>query len=150
LTLVSTRPQLAALLLAPAALTLAAVIVARADVGAAGAQDRSSGWHIPQDAADEKSPLADSPEIVAKGKKIFESKCRRCHGSTGVGNGPDADPNDPPGNLTDARRASRNPDGVMFYKIWNGRSDPKMPAFKTDISRDDVWTVIQYVKTLRR
>ena len=38
----------------------------------------------------------------------------------------------------------------MFYKIWNGRRDPKMPAFKTDISREDVWTVIQYVKTLRR
>jgi CubicO group peptidase (beta-lactamase class C family) len=31
----------------------------------------------------------------------------------------------------------------MFYKIWNGRSKPKMPPFKTDISREDVWTVIQ-------
>jgi mono/diheme cytochrome c family protein len=147
---VSARAHLAALLLAPAALTLTTVIAARADVGAEVLQSHSSGWHIPQDAADEKSPLAESPELVAKGKKIFESKCRRCHGSTGVGNGPDADPDHPPGDLTDGRRASRNPDGVMFYKIWNGRSDPKMPAFKTDISREDVWTVIQYLKTLRK
>jgi hypothetical protein len=69
---------------------------------------------------------------------------------TGKGDGPDADPNHAPSDLTDARRALRNPDGVMFYKIWNGRAKPKMPAMKTDIARIDVWTVIHFVKTLRR
>jgi hypothetical protein len=39
---------------------------------------------------------------------------------------------------------------VMFYKIWNGRTKPKMPAMKADISPADVWAVIQYVKTLRK
>jgi hypothetical protein len=29
----------------------------------------------------------------------------------------------------DGRTSSlRNPDGVMFYKIWNGRAKPRMPA----------------------
>ena len=46
--------------------------------------------------------------------------------------------------------ASRNPDGVMFYKVWNGRKNPKMPAFKSEMTRDDIWTVIQYAKTLRK
>jgi len=50
----------------------------------------------------------------------------------------------------DRRAAARNPDGVMFYKIWNGRANPKMPAMKTDITRADVWTLIHYVKTLRK
>jgi hypothetical protein len=68
----------------------------------------------------------------------------------GSGHGPEADPDHPPADLTDARRASRNPDGVMFYKIWNGRAKPKMPPMKTDISRIDVWRVIHYVKTLRK
>jgi hypothetical protein len=27
---------------------------------------------------------------------------------------------------------------------------PKMPAMKMDITRDDVWIVINYVKTLRK
>ena len=52
--------------------------------------------------------------------------------------------------MTDRRLASRNPDGVMFYKIWTGRAKPKMRAMKTDITRADVWTVMHYVKTLRK
>ena len=54
------------------------------------------------------------------------------------------------GSLRFARLASRNPDGVMFYEIWNGRARPKMPAMKTDITQADVWAVVRYVKTLRK
>jgi hypothetical protein len=38
----------------------------------------------------------------------------------------------------------------MFYKIWNGRTKPKMPGMKAEIDPVDVWTIIHYVKTLRR
>src|SRR5688572_21608969 len=110
----------------------------------------SDGWQIPAAAATETNPMPATPAILAKGQELYKGKCQKCHGPTGTGNGPDADPDQPPGNLTDGKRAVRNPDGVMFYKIWNGRTKPKMPAFKTDISREDVWTVIHYVKTLRR
>lgn len=108
------------------------------------------GWQIPPTAATEANPIAASPDVIAKGKNLFHSKCERCHGATGVGNGPDADPEHMPDNLTDASRAARNPDGVMYYKIWNGRKKPKMPAFKSDLAQNDVWTVIHYVKTLRK
>lgn len=113
------------------------------------AQSDSDGWQIPGGAADLANPIALTDSVMSKGRDIYRSKCQRCHGRTGTGNGPDADRQRPPGDLTDARRASRNPDGVMFYKIWNGRSRPRMPAFKTDITRDDVWTVIHYIKSLR-
>jgi len=110
----------------------------------------SEGWQIPAAAASEANPIPVTPAILAKGQGIYKGKCQKCHGPTGTGNGPDADPDQPPGNLTDAKRAGRNPDGVMFYKIWNGRSKPKMPAFKSEMSREEAWTVIHYVKTLRR
>ena len=109
----------------------------------------SDGWLIPVTAAKEASPISATPAAIAKGKEIFLAKCRRCHGATGKGNGPEADPEHPPGDLTDASRASRNPDGVVFYKIWNGRAKPKMPALKSDMSRDEAWTVVHYIKTLR-
>jgi mono/diheme cytochrome c family protein len=109
------------------------------------------GWTIPAGAAQEPNPLTSSPEVLAKGKEIFEKKCQKCHGKTGKGDGPDADPDEPPDDLTDASRASRNPDGVMFYKVWNGRKSPKMPSFKTEgLSKDEVWTVVTYAKSLRQ
>lgn len=110
----------------------------------------SEGWQIPEGAAEERNPVPADPAGLARGRELYRAKCQRCHGADGKGRGPDADPNHAPSDLTDGRRASRNPDGVMFYKIWNGRSRPKMPAMKADISRVEVWTIIQYVKTLRR
>jgi mono/diheme cytochrome c family protein len=113
------------------------------------AQSPRAGWQIGDDALDLKNPIALSPAVVSKGADLYRAKCQRCHGRSGRGNGPDADLDSPPRDLTDGTRAGRNPDGVLFYKIWNGRTNPRMPAFKTDVSRDDVWTIVHYIKTLR-
>jgi mono/diheme cytochrome c family protein len=114
------------------------------------APDVSEGWQVPVGAEGEQNPVPIDAAVLARGQGLYRSKCQRCHGADGKGRGPEADPRHPPADLTDARRASRNPDGVMFYKIWNGRAKPKMPAMKADIARTDVWTLIHYVKTLRR
>ncbi len=111
--------------------------------------DDDGGWQIPPTAARETNPIPANDQMLAKGKDLFKSKCQKCHGPLGKGDGPDADPKHKPGNLSDSGRASRNPDGVMFYKVWNGRKNPKMPAFKSELTRDEIWTVIQYAKTLR-
>lgn len=133
-------------------LVLAATLVAGRVVLASlqGQPGDTAGWQIPAGAAAEVNPVEATPAVLAKGKEIYKAKCQRCHGPKGTGNGPDADEDHPPGDLTNAKRASRNPDGVMFYKIWNGRKNPKMPAQKTELTKQDVWTVIQYAKTLRR
>jgi mono/diheme cytochrome c family protein len=110
---------------------------------------RAEGWLIPETAATERSPVPVTAAMIEKGKSFYLSKCRRCHGQDGTGRGPDADPAHAPSELTDARRASRNPDGVMFYKIWNGRANPRMPAMKSEISQADVWAIVSYIKTLR-
>jgi len=127
-------------------------LVAAANVvGVAGqVPDASDGWHIPEGAAAEQSPVPASIAVIARGKGLYQSKCQRCHGPDGSGRGPEADQDHPPADLTDARRASRNPDGVMFYKIWNGRAKPRMPAMKSEVSAAEVWAIVHYVKTLRK
>ena len=110
----------------------------------------SEGWQIPSSAATERNPIAIDPSVLARGRNLYRSKCQRCHGAEGKGDGPDGDPKHAPADLRDAGRALRNPDGVMFYKIWNGRTKPKMPAMKAEITQNDVWSLIHYVKTLRR
>jgi mono/diheme cytochrome c family protein len=119
-------------------------------VPAGEAPGRSEGWQIPEGAERQRNPVAADAVVIANGQRLFRTKCQRCHGLDGAGRGPEADPDHPPGDLTDAGRAARNPDGVMFYKIWNGRTRPKMPAMKSELDAMEVWTVIHYVKTLRR
>lgn len=111
--------------------------------------DRSDGWQIPPNAQAETSPVSATPDALARGRELYRGKCARCHGPGGKGDGADADPDRKPADLTDSSRAPRNPDGVMFYKVWNGRKEPKMPAFKTELSKTEVWTVIHFVKTFR-
>jgi mono/diheme cytochrome c family protein len=52
--------------------------------------------------------------------------------------------------LTNPKRAERNSDGVVFYKVWNGRRKPKMTAFKEELTEEQVWSVVAYVQTLRK
>jgi mono/diheme cytochrome c family protein len=119
---------------------------------AAGGQGRPNpnGWQIPENAASEVNPIKESPAVLKKGEGLYKQYCNRCHGAEGTGNGEDANPDEKPSDLSDAKRAPRNPDGVLFYKVWNGRKKPEMPAFKSKMTKDEVWTLIHYVKTLRK
>ena len=111
---------------------------------------RPGGWTLPQGADQEKNPLNGDSQALETGKQLFDKKCKRCHGPGGKGDGPDADPDHQEDmDLTVARRAVRNPDGVVFYKIWNGRQKPKMPAQKNDLTKEQVWAIVSYVQTLR-
>jgi mono/diheme cytochrome c family protein len=106
----------------------------------------AAGWQIPSTALGEHSPLMPTPGVLKRGKDLFGSNCQKCHGPEGRGNGPYADPDHPPADLT----ASTSADGVMFYKVWNGRKAPTMPAFKSQLTKDEIWTVIEYAKSLRK
>jgi mono/diheme cytochrome c family protein len=140
-------------------LTLAAIVLALAVASRAPrlfAQDapakpNPAGWQIPAEADTLKSPLTVDDKVLTSGKAIFKDKCERCHGPAGLGDGPDADP-DAMGDmdLTVAKRAARNPDGVVFYKVMNGRRKPKMPAFKEELTQDQVWAVVAYAQSLRK
>jgi mono/diheme cytochrome c family protein len=125
---------------------LGAAVAARSE-----AQPRPAGWVLPADADETKNPLTVDARLLATGKSIFTQKCQRCHGPGGVGDGADADPDAREDmDLTNARRADRNSEGVMFYKVWNGRRKPKMPAFKDELTKDQAWAVVAYAQSLRR
>jgi mono/diheme cytochrome c family protein len=112
---------------------------------------RPGGWVLPPAADEEKNPFAGDPKAVESGKVLFGKNCQRCHGPGGKGDGPDADPDAMQDmDLTNPRRAARNSDGVVFYKAWNGRAKPKMPAVKDELTRDQLWQIVSYVQTLRQ
>lgn len=107
------------------------------------------GWTIPEGGKDEKSPLKPTADVIKKGKSLFDANCQKCHGPLGKGDGPDSDKSEPAADLTDEFRFEMNTDGVLFYKIMNGHL-PQMPAFKSKLTKDDTWAVVEYVKSLRK
>jgi mono/diheme cytochrome c family protein len=113
-----------------------------------GVSAQYEGWTIPAGAKTEKTPLTPSADIIKKGKSLFGSNCQKCHGPEGKGNGPDADPKAKPADLTSIK-TELNPDGVLYYKIWNGHP-PAMPAFKSKLTKVNTWTLVEYVKSLRK
>jgi mono/diheme cytochrome c family protein len=134
-------------------LALAAACVLMLAAGflrAEGGQNGNPGWNLPPTAAAEKNPLTVNPAVLAAGRKFFVSKCQRCHGPEGAGDGPDADSNFAERmDLRKVSRAADNPDGVVFHKIWTGRVKPKMPPFADELSREQAWAIVAYVQTLR-
>ena len=111
----------------------------------AGASAQYAGWTIPEGGKDEKSPVKEAGAAAQKGKSLYASNCTKCHGPAGKGDGPDSDH---AADLTDEFRADLNPEGVLFYKIWNGHGSD-MPAFKSKLTKDEVWNLVEYLKVLR-
>jgi mono/diheme cytochrome c family protein len=90
-------------------------------------------------------------KTLATGRAIFKDKCQRCHGPGGLGDGPDSDPDSREYmDLTNPERADRNVDGVVYYKVLNGRRRPKMPTFKDELTEQQIWAVVTYVQSLRK
>ena len=110
-----------------------------------------NGWVLGEDADTKKNPLTADAATLATGKGVYKDKCQRCHGPGGLGDGADADP-DARGDmdLTNPKRAARNTDGTVYYKVANGRKKPKMPAFKDQLSEEQIWAVVTYVQSLRK
>ena len=110
----------------------------------------NGGWKIPPNAAEEKNPFPTNDALLGAGRKVFSAKWVPWHGPLGKGDGPDAETDHKKDmDLTRADRASQNPDGVVFYKVWNGRSSPRMPAFEDQLSKEQAWAVVAYVQSLR-
>jgi mono/diheme cytochrome c family protein len=138
------------------AAVLATVTMSTIGVGGSQATGQAaaapSGWILEDDADTRKNPLAADPATLASGEAIYKDKCAGCHGPAGLGDGPDSEPEARADmDLTNPKRAGRNPDGVVYYKVLNGRRRPyKMPPFKGELTEEQIWRVVTYAQSLRK
>ena len=94
-----------------------------------------------------KKPWIATPELVAKGKGVFEQQCVMCHGAGGKGDGvAGAGLNPKPRNFTvgEGWKNGNKPTGV-FKTLTNGLN--QMPVFAS-LSSDDRWALSHYVLSL--
>jgi mono/diheme cytochrome c family protein len=100
-------------------------------------------------AAFASNPVAVSERSIARGRALFSEYCAACHGVGGRGDGPAARSlSKPPEDLTRIAPPPYFPDGVVAYRIVNGGDG--MPAWKGVLRDEDVWTLIVFIRTLRR
>ncbi|MEK7237328.1 MAG: c-type cytochrome [Nitrospirota bacterium] len=96
------------------------------------------------------SPLPDSPEIVVQGKALYNGKgtCFNCHGKDGDGNGPVAAQLDPsPRNFQHHGFWRHRTEGEVFWVIKNGSVGTSMIGFGGQLTDEEIWSIIQYVRS---
>lgn len=94
-----------------------------------------------------RSPIAMTKESVEKGKVIYTKFCLHCHGETGAGDGKviSEGGHPPPGAYSGPLKDL--PEGKMFHTITYGKG--MMGSHAGQLSKEERWTVIQYVKYLQ-
>ena len=109
---------------------------------------------VPQDQLAEAralhSPLSDSPEVIERGKALYEGKgtCFNCHGSKGSGDGVAATGlNPPPRNFRHHGFWRHRTDGEIFWVIKHGSPGTSMIGFGDRLTDEEIWSLIQYEKS---
>jgi len=93
----------------------------------------------PKKAATRRNPLADDPDAVAAGSKLFAQHCAECHGEAADG-----------GKKGPSLRASEVQEatpGALFWLLTNGVVRKGMPVWSKlpDAQR---WQLVTYIKSL--
>ena len=101
-------------------------------------------------AAQEKNPVAATPESLAEGKRLYLRYCASCHGANAEGgSGNDLIPAAP--DLTDKEWKHGSTDGEIFSAIKNGvPPELNMVPFGDQIKDADIWNVVNYVRSLAK
>lgn len=94
------------------------------------------------------NPLPASPEVLARGKVVYERQCSVCHGVEGDGAGTVVGPGRfPPSTALRERATAVRSDGYMYGVIRVGRG--LMPAYGSRVAHNDRWAVVHYIRELQ-
>lgn len=113
------------------------------------ALNETDPWPVPDKYNKMVNPVKSDAEALATGKEVWIKQCQSCHGKSGKGDGPKAAQlKTLPADFSKPEFQNQT-DGALFYKTSEGRKD--MPSFKKKLpDEDDIWSVIDYVRTFKK
>ena len=111
-----------------------------------------------QQATSLKNPVASTPESIATGKRAYDATCAACHGNLAQGAVKagitisiiEEQRGKQPPDLTDDQWDHGSSDGDIFTAIKRGLPPTMMPGFDGRIPDEDIWSIVNYLRTLRQ
>jgi cytochrome c len=94
-----------------------------------------------------RNPLAVTRPVLERGKQFFGITCSPCHGNFGRGDSRLRGQFPNPPTLHSEKVLSWS-DGSIFHVITDGQNI--MPSYAVQISPDDRWAIVHYVRVLQR
>jgi mono/diheme cytochrome c family protein len=92
--------------------------------------------------------LGVTSDQIQHGAAVYADQCASCHGIGGRGDGPQAAGLSPaPKDFTDRQYMSLVTDGGLYRSIADGVA-PGMKAFADQLSADDIWALVSYLRSL--
>lgn len=129
-------------------LLLSALLVSFVLVGFMLQPKQPKPWPVPAEYKNKANPVKATSESVKEGKTLYIKHCASCHGKTGLGDGPKAKLLDTfSGDLTSSAYQSQT-DGEHYYKTLVGRDE--MPAYKGKLSDEEMWSIVNYMRTFKK
>ncbi len=93
------------------------------------------------------NPLPPTEKVLLRGKSKFLTFCSPCHGNFGRGDSRLQGQFPNPPTLT-SDKVRNWPDGNLFHVITEGQN--AMPSYATQVSREDRWAIVHYIRVLER
>lgn len=93
-----------------------------------------------------KIPIPLTPEVLARGKIVYENFCLICHGVTGQGDGPLIPKYPNPPSFTSKNVKKIRP-GRLYHTITYGVGE--MGSYASQIEPKDRWKLVHYLQTLQ-
>jgi mono/diheme cytochrome c family protein len=93
------------------------------------------------------NPVPRTKAALLRGQKQYNTYCIVCHGAYGEGDGYVVPKYPRPPSLQ-SEKITQWPDGRIFHVISAGQNI--MPSYASQISQEDRWAVVHYVRALQR
>ena len=96
-----------------------------------------------------KNPIALNDKVAEEGAELYGRFCKHCHGESGAGDGPVADPSKFAGVAKlNAGQVAKVSEGHIFHVITHGKG--RMGAHATQLNPEERWKIVHHVMSLRK
>ncbi len=100
-------------------------------------------WSLPQQ-------WVSAGQEAGNGKAIYEKLCLTCHGPQGKGDGPTGKVLIPPATDLTSAATKKKSDADLLKIIREGKPPTAMPAWKGQLSEQEMRDVLAYIRSLNR